>query len=108
MGFEAPADVPAFQQAVIAHGDKPVFLKFSADWCMPCQSIAADLDALSEEFKDKMGFIYVPVDVLEDVAQLYEVTDLPTFIVIKNLQATGKAYGTKVDKVRQLIEDSLK
>lgn len=53
---------------MIAHGDKPVFCKFSADFCGPCQLIAADLEKLSDEFAHKMGFIYVDVEALEDVA----------------------------------------
>jgi thioredoxin 1 len=84
MGFEAPTDVASFQQAVVAHGDKPVFLKFSADFCAPCASIAGDLDKLAEEFGDRMGFVYVDVEALSEVQELYEVANLPTFIVLKN------------------------
>ena len=92
----------------MAHGDKPVFVKFSADFCAPCQTIAGDLDKLSDEFKDRMGFVYCDVEKIEDVAHAFDVSDLPTFIVLKNLTPAGKAYGTKVDKVRALIEEQLK
>ena len=68
MGFESPDSTESFQQAVVAHGDKPVFVKFSADFCAPCQLIAEDLEQLSEEFKDKMGFVYVDVEKLEEIA----------------------------------------
>ena len=107
MGFESPKTMQDFQQAVIAHGDKPVFCKFSADFCGPCQLIAADLEKLSEEFSDKMGFIYVDVEALEDVAQAFSVENLPTFIILKNLNPVGSEYGTKIDKVRELVEKVL-
>ena len=55
-----------------------------------------------------MGFIYVDVEALPEVQELYEVVNLPTFIVIVNCETKGSAYGTKVDKIREFIEGMLK
>ena len=106
--MEKAADTPDFQQKVMAHGEKPVFLQFSAEWCGPCKMIEGDLAAMAEEFKDKVGFVYVEVDKLEEVAELYEVTDLPKFVILKNLKEEGSFQGNKVEKIRELIENSLK
>ncbi len=100
MGFTKPTNLEQFQQSVVGFGSTPVLLKFSADWCAPCQLIAPELDKLAEEFKDRMGFIYVDVDALPEVQELYEVVNLPTHILIINCETKGSAYGTKVDQIR--------
>ena len=70
--------------------------------------IEGDLAALAEEFKERVGFVYIDVEKIEEVAELYEVTDLPKFVMLKELKDVGSFQGNKVEKIRELIEDSLK
>ena len=61
-------DTESFQQIVVDFGDKPVFVKFSAGFCGPCQIVNDDLEKLSIEFEDRMGFVFVDVEKLDEIA----------------------------------------
>ena len=83
MGFERPEDTAAWKTVVGNAGDKLVFLQFSAGWCTPCQLIKDDMEKLSEEMADKYVFIYTDMDNCEEVGEVYQVANLPTFMVLK-------------------------
>jgi len=90
---------------VKAHGAKKVFVQFSASWCQPCESIKGDLEKFSEEFGEKLAFVYVDCEECEEVAEAYEVTDMPTFKILENLRPVATQLGTKLDKIREFIQE---
>ena len=65
-------------------GDKPVFVKFTAEWCGNCELIAPTFEENNEKNGDKAVFVSVDVDEQEDIAEEYEVTSLPRAICFKN------------------------
>ena len=73
----------ALKTEFINAGDKPVFVKFGAEWCGNCEMIADKLDEVATATGDKAVFLKVDVDEAEDVAEEYEVTSLPRMILFK-------------------------
>ncbi|TFK77400.1 thioredoxin-domain-containing protein [Pluteus cervinus] len=71
--------------------DKLSVIDFHATWCGPCHAIAPTFEALSKQYKD-VNFLKCDVDAASDVAAVYSVSAMPTFIFLK-----GSA---KVDQVR--------
>ena len=63
-----PADDAAFDVIMAEVGDKPVLLKFSAEWCPPCKMIAPKMEELANECGDKCVFIHVDVDKLGETS----------------------------------------
>ncbi len=61
-----------------------VLVDFFAEWCMPCLMMAPVIEDLSEEFKGKIKFGKVNVDDNSKLAQKFEVTSIPTFVVFKD------------------------
>ena len=77
-----PKSVSEFQ--VILDNDKKVVVDFYAEWCGPCKKIAPLFEAMSKQYKDTINFVKVNVDEAEDIANLYDVSSLPTFISFQN------------------------
>ena len=77
--------------AVTAENDL-VLLDFWAVWCGPCKMIAPILAEIAEE-RDDVVIGKVDVDSEMELAMQFGVSSIPTLVVIKNGQPTGKAVG---------------
>jgi len=71
--------------------DKLTVIDFHATWCGPCHAIAPAFEALAKRYKD-VNFCKCDVDAAKDIASMYSVSAMPTFIFLKG--------STKVDQVR--------
>ena len=106
MSFVRPEDMDAFKAAVTGAAGKKVIMQFSADFCTVCKGIEGDLNEIAAANADKIQFVYVDVTVLEDVAEMYEAVNLPTFVAVdpSNPAATlGRTEGSQLEKIRELV-----
>ncbi|PIL27794.1 hypothetical protein GSI_10947 [Ganoderma sinense ZZ0214-1] len=61
---------------------QPIIVDFFATWCGPCKVIAPIFEQLASHYPNGV-FLKVDVDKVPPIAQKYQVTAMPTFIVIK-------------------------
>ena len=69
-------------------------LDFWAPWCQPCKMMEPVIHELEEEMKDKVEIVKINVD--EDsggMAAKFGVMSIPTFVVLKDDQETGRKVG---------------
>lgn len=59
-----------------------VFVDFYATWCGPCKRIAPSIDSLAKIYKN-IDFLKVDIDVCHEMAEKYNVTSLPTFMIFQ-------------------------
>jgi len=71
--------------------EKLSVIDFHATWCGPCHAIAPFYESLSKQHPN-VNFLKCDVDAAQDVARMYSVTAMPTFVFLKG--------STKVDQVR--------
>ncbi|MDH7475984.1 MAG: thioredoxin [Microgenomates group bacterium] len=69
-----------------------VLVDFYADWCGPCRITGPIIEELAEENKN-IKFVKVNVDKNPDLAGLYSVFSIPTFIIFKNGQIVNQFMG---------------
>lgn len=75
---------------VVRAAEKPVVLKFTADWCPGCKQLAPIVESVAEELEE-VAFYNIDVDEDLEFAQQYQVMSIPTLILFKK--------GEEVDRV---------
>ena len=88
-------------------GDKPVFVKFTAEWCGNCELIAPTFEENNQKLADQAVFLSVDVDEQEEIAEEYEVTSLPRAICFKGGEKTSEMFGNKPEKYQEFIDGGM-
>jgi thioredoxin 1 len=73
--------------------DKPVLVDFGATWCGPCKILAPIVEKLADEFAGKYKVCKVDIDEAPTVAAKFGINGVPTVLVFKNGQKTGRHVG---------------
>lgn len=88
-------------EEVVLHSEKKVLLDFWATWCGPCKMLAPVLEEIAAERPDlEVGKI--DIDAEMDLAMKYQVTSIPTLVVVKdgNTAATSVGFRSKADVLK--------
>lgn len=98
----------------VYRGDKPAIIDFYADWCGPCKKVAPALEELAKEYAGKVYIYKVNVDQERELAALFGVRNIPTYLIIpmkgKPELASGASASHVENKARfkKVIDDLLK
>ena len=66
------------------------------------------MDGLAAKYAEKMSIFYMDVDDNEELAEMYEVTDLPTFLVLEGPGPAKSTYsGSNVEKISEWFENNM-
>ena len=67
-------------EEAISNG-KPTLLEFYADWCGTCQSMSGTIEALEEQYGDRVNLVMLDIDdpQWDDLGQQYRVTGIPQY-----------------------------
>jgi thioredoxin 1 len=82
-----------------------VFVDFFATWCGPCKRIAPELEKLSKKYTS-VKFVKVDVDDLPELAEKYEVSAMPTFLMFKHndMKPFEPIVGADLTKIENLLK----
>ena len=83
-----------WEQEVVA-SPKPVLVDFWAEWCKPCLAMVPDLEAVAQLYAGRLKVGKVNVEENNDVPFRYNITAMPTLIVLK----AGKVLDQRVGKM---------
>jgi len=71
-----------------------VFIDFFAEWCMPCLTMTPIIDELSDKFKGKIKFGKVNVGENQELAQRFNVSSIPNFVLLKDGEIVEQFIGS--------------
>eukprot|EP00923_Selenidium_pygospionis_P057684 GHVN01100952.1.p2 GENE.GHVN01100952.1~~GHVN01100952.1.p2 ORF type:complete len:109 (+),score=13.98 GHVN01100952.1:58-384(+) len=83
---------------------KVAVVDFFATWCAPCQIMAAKIDEWSRTTHSDITFLKVDVDELNDLAEEYDVSAIPTFKIFKDGKVQNTIVGANVPNLMSAID----
>lgn len=87
-----------------------VVTDFYADWCGPCKVIAPTFESLATKYAkpNRITFAKVDVDNNREVAQLYNIRAMPTFVILKNGSVIDTIQGANPQALTAAVEKAVK
>ena len=67
---------------------------FFAEWCMPCVMMAPVFEEVADKFDGKVKFGKVSIDDSQELAQKFDVSSIPNFVLFKDGQVVERFVGS--------------
>lgn len=102
--------VDQWNEIVLAHEKNKNILvcKYSAEWCGPCRALAPKVDALSLQYdENEVVFLSIDIDECQEIADKFNVSSLPTTLVIKNCKPFKQVVGADIVSIKAGIDNAL-
>ena len=81
-----------------------VMVDFCANWCGPCKNIAPFVDELSNRAEySHIYFCKIDVDEVDEVANMFNIQSIPTFLILKERKVINKLEGANKEKLLVLV-----
>jgi len=78
-------DDDTFKRSMI-QSKKLALVDFWADWCQPCHMMAPTIEALAEEYSDRVLIAKLDVDSNPMTTHKYEIRGIPALLLFKEWQ----------------------
>jgi thioredoxin 1 len=78
-------------------------LQFGAKWCGPCKNVKPFVTSMKSVYTN-VEFVYINIDIDEDITDLYNVKNLPTFILLVDNKELDRFEGSSNEKLIALLE----
>lgn len=71
-----------------------VLIDFFADWCMPCLMMSPIVEEIANKFSKKIKVGKVNVEEGHEIAQRFDVSSIPNFVLFKDGEIIGRFVGS--------------
>ncbi|MGE0755755.1 MAG: thioredoxin family protein [Pirellulaceae bacterium] len=78
--YPPPPDDDWFRTQVV-QSQRPVLVKFTAEWCIPCRMLEESLRRFEKEADGRIEVVRIDVDAQADLASHYKVTGIPLMLL---------------------------
>lgn len=80
-------------EARVLKADRPVLLKFEAEWCGPCHAMKPAIEELANEYGDKLTVAILDIDQNQQTPYKFGVRGVPTVMLFSKGQVVGQKVG---------------
>lgn len=91
--------------------DRLVCYDFNATWCVPCKKFAPAFELAEKRLGDKAQFISVDIDKEPELAEKFNITSVPTVILVKTdgtqVRYEGIGEILPAERFIKIVEDNL-
>ena len=70
--------------AELIQSQQPVLVDFFATWCGPCKAMEPVIKDVAKTVEGRVRVVKIDIDKQQRIAQQYNVSAVPTFIIFKN------------------------
>lgn len=77
----------------VMKAEQPVLLDFWAEWCGPCKMIAPVLEAVADEYRDKLRVVKMNIDDNPQTPQKYNIRSIPTLLLFRDGSVAAQQVG---------------
>lgn len=88
----------------IIQQNEKLIIQYGAGWCGNCRLIKPKFKKLSAEHED-ITFYYVDAEKFPGSREFAKIENLPTFAGFKNGELVKQNFGTKIDIVKEIIDE---
>lgn len=93
-----------FDSVMEQSSQKPLLLDFWAPWCGPCRMLAPIIEELESEVGEKAVIGKINVDEQVELAQSFNVSSIPTIVVIKDKNIVSRSLGYKnINQLKSML-----
>lgn len=95
-------------QEWVFEGNRPAIIDFYATWCGPCKMTAPIIERLARKYKGQIDFYKVDIDQERELAQIFGIRSIPTFLFIPMKgQPTAQMGAMQLADFEEIIEYEL-
>jgi thioredoxin 1 len=95
-------------ETLVIQSKKPALVDFWADWCQPCHMMAPTVEALAEEYGDRLLVAKLDVDANPMTTHKYGIRGIPALLLFKDGQLVQQIVGVQPkEEIARIIEQHL-
>ncbi|RPA85628.1 DUF1000-domain-containing protein [Ascobolus immersus RN42] len=100
-----PVQSPS-QLRAIAETHAYTVVDFYADWCGPCHAIGPIFEKLAATTAEpgKIAFVKIDVEASKTIVKEYEITSMPTFVLLKDGKEESRIKGAVVTQLKAAVQ----
>lgn len=80
-------------ESKVLQAAEPTLVDFGADWCAPCKMIAPAVEAIAEQYNEKLRVAKMDVDSNRKTPARYGIRGIPTLILFKDGKEATRIVG---------------
>ncbi|GJM13475.1 MAG: hypothetical protein DHS20C12_18780 [Pseudohongiella sp.] len=97
-----------FETLINNSENKPVLVDFHTDWCGPCKMMSPVVEAIAEQYANRLDVVKVDAGQFQDITAKYGVRGIPTLMLFKQGTPTSSKVGAvSLKQIEAFVDEQL-